>query len=457
MSEPYFYSTNKFSQLKQEVREYRILILSLFIGFFYLVLRYSILDNFLWVLIPPALSLYYIFQINYGWLSNKMDKIILYFLINGLIILVVGLLVGPNKLNIVRIFIHLYLPASLYYISRKYTSFSINNVFRLIRIVWIISILLAVDVLVEYYLIGTDSYLIIPWVREAMRAFIETQKTATTGRALFFNPMIVSSILTSGKAAGIAIAILFSFLVPFALKKKNVNYKNSRPFNDSKISILLVLLMLIACSILLPNFSATVSLFLGLLFIGFYTKRLFRISLLLIPISLFFTFSGLSEVLTKLIILKIFDFNPGTGGTNLQAILEIAPIIDYYKIGNPLTLFFGKAVMSDLYTVSSPAELDLLVYPINYGFPWFIITSMGILVAIKYCHQIVKYVPNGNIEHTLGLSFLGFILVLILSNLHYPHFDDHGISELLFIMLGVLVSLHELTFKTSKPFETKQL
>ena len=81
----------------------------------------------------------------------------------------------------------------------------------------------------------------------------------------------------------------------------------------------------------------------------------------------------------------------------------------------------------------------------------------GNLVALKYCHQIVKYVPNGNIEHTLGLSFLGFILVLILSNLHYPHFDDHGISELLFIMLGVLVSLHELTFKTSKPFETKQL
>ena len=55
------------------------------------------------------------------------------------------------------------------------------------------------------------------------------------------------------------------------------------------------------------------------------------------------------------------------------------------------------------------------------------------------------------------LRSLGFILVLILSNLHYPHFDDHGISELLFIMLGVLVSLHELTFKTSKPFETKQL
>ena len=37
------------------------------------------------------------------------------------------------------------------------------------------------------------------------------------------------------------------------------------------------------------------------------------------------------------------------------------------------------------------------------------------------------------------------------------HFDDHGISELLFIMLGVLVSLHELTFKTSKPFDTNQI
>ena len=87
-----------------------------------------------------------------------------------------------------------------------------------------------------------------------------------------------------------------------------------------------------------------------------------------------------------------------------------------------------------------------MVYPINYGLSWFIITSSGILIALKYCRQIIKYVPKLNIEHTLALSFLGFILVMLLSNLHYPHFDDHGIVELLFIMLGMLSSMHEMTF-----------
>jgi len=297
----------------------------------------------------------------------------------------------------------------------------------------------------------------IPWVKGALKEYIEGQRVMKH-QAIFYNPMMVSSILTNGKGAGVTIALCFSFLLPFALKKRNNNYKKPRPFNDSNNSILLVLFMLITCSILLPNFSATFSILLGILFIGFYTKKLFRISLLLISISLFLIFSGLGEILTELIILKIFDYNASSGGTNLQAILEIAPIIQYYNVDNPFTIIFGKAIVSDLYKVSSPAELDLLVYPINYGFPWFIITSMGILIALKYCHQIIKYVPSVTIEHTLGLSFLGFILVMILSNLHYPHFDDHGICELLFIMLGVLTSLHEMTFnRFQTPLITNQL
>mgnify|MGYP001180348306 CR=1 FL=1 len=433
----------------QETIEYRLLLISMLIGFFYLVLRYTVLNTFMWVLIPPILSLLYIFSNNkYRWLSNKMDKIILYYIINGFIITLIGLLVALNKFNISRVFIHLYLPALLYFISRKYTAFSINNILKLTRIVWIISIFFIIDILIEYYFIGTGSYMMIPWVKEAVREYMAgiEDASALERHYMFFNPIMVSSILTSGKGAGILVAVCFAFLFPFALRKRNNYYKKSELFKNSKISILSVLFMLIACSILLPNFSASLSIFLFLLFIGFYTKFFIKILLLIIIFSLLIVLGGLDEILTNLFIVKIIDYNSSFGGTNLEAILSIVPIFQYYIVDNPLAIIFGKIIIEDLYIVSSPAELDLLVYPINYGLSWFIITSSGILIALKYCRQIIKYVPKLNIEHTLALSFLGFILVMLLSNLHYPHFDDHGIVELLFIMLGMLSSMHEMTF-----------
>ena len=142
----------------------------------------------------------------------------------------------------------------------------------------------------------------------------------------------------------------------------------------------------------------------------------------------------------------MLDYNPENSGTIFDAILNVYPILQYYNVDNPFTIIFGKAIIHDLYVISSPGELDLLVYPINYGLLWFIITLSGIVLSLKYSHQLIKYSDKSNIEYILGLSFLGFIVVMLLSNLHYPHYDDHGIIELLFIMLGVLTSMREMIF-----------
>ena len=357
----------------------------------------------------------------------------------------IGLLVAENKLHISRVFMLFYLPALLYFISRKYTAFSINNILKLTKIVWIISIFFTIDILIEYYLISTGSYTIIPWVNEGVSIHWENTIESGTAVSMFYNPMMISSILVDGKRAGAAVAICFAFLFPFALRKRNNYYKKPELFNNSKVSILPVLLMLITCSILLPNFSATLSIILFLLFIGFYTKNIIKTLLLIIIFSIFLFISGLSEIVTNTFIIKMFTYHPHIDGTILGSVFEIAPIIQYYNVDNPLAIIFGLIIMGDLYIISSPAELDLLVYPINYGLSWFIITSSGILIALKYCRQIIKDVPKLNIEHTLALSFLGFILVMLLSNLHYPHYNDHGIVELLFILLGALSSMHEMT------------
>ena len=333
--------------------EYRLLLISLFIGFFYLVLRYTVLNTFLWVLIPPILSLFYIFSNNeYRWISNKMDKIILYYIINGVIITLIGLLVAENKLHIGRVFILFYLPALLYFISRKYTAFSINNILKLTKIVWIISIFFTIDILIEYYLISTGSHSIIPWVNEGMSRHWETTIESGTAVALFYNPMMISSILVDGKRAGVAVAICFAFLFPFALRKRNNYYKKPELFNNSKVSVLPVLLMLITCSILLPNFSATLSIILFLLFKGFYTKNIIKTLLLIIIFSIFLFISGLGEIVTNTFIIKMFKYHPHLGGTILEAVFEIAPIIQYYNVDNPLAIIFGLIIMGDLYIIS---------------------------------------------------------------------------------------------------------
>ena len=60
----------------QKKIEYRLLLISLVIGFFYLVLRYTVLDTFIWVLIPPILSLLYIFtNDNYNKLKNSVFNV----------------------------------------------------------------------------------------------------------------------------------------------------------------------------------------------------------------------------------------------------------------------------------------------------------------------------------------------------------------------------------------------
>ena len=91
------------------------------------------------------------------------------------------------------------------------------------------------------------------------------------------------------------------------------------------------------------------------------------------------------------------DYNPGVGGTVFDAVFNIATIIQYYNVENPFTIIFGKAILYDLYVISSPGELDLLVYPINYGLLWFIITISGIFISLKYCHQIIKFVHQDQI------------------------------------------------------------
>jgi len=62
--------------MTQETKEYRLLLISLVIGFFYMVLRYTVLDTFLWVLIPPILSLLYILtNDNYNKLKNSVFNV----------------------------------------------------------------------------------------------------------------------------------------------------------------------------------------------------------------------------------------------------------------------------------------------------------------------------------------------------------------------------------------------
>jgi len=369
-------------------------------------------------------------------------------MIYGLIFTLIGIILGPNKLNIIRVFIHLYLPSLLYFISRKYTVFSIINILKMAKIVWIISILFTIDVLIEYYFINIkDSYMMIPWVMEAMKEYTRgiSDVSVLKYHNMFFNPIMLSSILTSGKGAGVTVAICFSFLYPFAFLKRNNTYIESRPFNNIITFVLPVLLMLVTCSILLPNFSATISIFFISIYIGVYKKNITKTIFLIVSFSLVLVLSGLGETLINIYTSKVVTLNVASGRTGLDSTIDIKPLLQYYT-SDPFAIIFGKIIFADLYNIPRAGELGLLLYPINYGLTWFLIIISIVFQSIKYCNRLIKYIPKSKVENILGLSFLGVIIVCIMSNLHYPHFDDHGIVELLFIMLGVLSSLYEMKF-----------
>jgi len=439
--------------MKQKTAEYRLLTLSLFLGFFYLSLRYVVLDTFIWILIPPILALFYMFVItDYRWFSNKMDKIMLCYLINGVIFTVIGIFLAPNKLNITRVFIHLYLPSLLYFISRKYTSVSINNIFKVSNILFAISILFAIDVLIEFYLIDIrGSYEMIPWVKTAVIEYMETidDPNILKQHYMFFNPINLSSILTNGKGAGIVVSLCFCFIFPFALSKRNQYNRDPALFIHNKSFIIIILIILFICSVILPNFSATLSMLIVSLSISIYKRNIFFPALIFFSIAMAIISFGLIDWVRNIVITKMFTDYAIYGGSILNFIIDLNPIINYYS-SNPLEIFFGKIIFYNLYNTAQGGELDLLLYPMNYGLTWFIIVISGIYLAFTYCKRLIKYIPKSNIEQTLGFSFLSFILVMILSNLHYPHYDDHGIIELLFIIIGVLTSFYEMKFYSQK-------
>jgi len=116
-----------------------------------MALRAVLYDSFLWIIICPGFSLFILVQIKLKkFLSSRLDRLIVYYLLYGLFLLLIGLVVSPVKINIVRTFVHMYLPALAYIITRYYLSYSFNNILRFTNIIVVLTSLIILDIFIEY-------------------------------------------------------------------------------------------------------------------------------------------------------------------------------------------------------------------------------------------------------------------------------------------------------------------
>ena len=203
------------------INNFRNIIIGAFLfGLFYRVARSLVFDNFIWIVVFPLVAIWLIYKgVLKTFKFNSLDRIFYYYFLYGIVITIVGLVVSPgNKVN-PDTFLHVYLPAPLYFISRIYYYYRIEKSTELYRWLMIISGILILDIFIEYYVfIITESSESIPWVRHSMKG-AESWGVAIWNYSSqsYDAPTNFMTIFASAKTGGLFVATIFCALLPLAV------------------------------------------------------------------------------------------------------------------------------------------------------------------------------------------------------------------------------------------------
>lgn len=429
--------------------EYFLIKGTLIFSFFYFVLRFLLFDNFLWLIVFPLICFSYILLYSERFTFNgfnSLDKIVYIYILFGFLMTILGLYIS-NKLIIIQVFVHYYLPAIIYFISRKYTSYSLFNFFKVIQVIWLLAVILIIDVLIEGILYKNNLSSLLPWAYLGEKGIV---KYSIEWYGLGFNR--VGSILTSSKTVEMVLASLFCFLFPFSMNYKTFNKHNLKLFinkwNKNRSINIMILFLIPVCSIGILKLSNKTALISILVVLLLYSIRKISIKSLLLTLSVivavaFIYQDFLIDVYTANFITVHYKFGFLGGKTVPEYIFNFPLIIEGYKGHYFFDYIFGKYLASGVsssYPFAFFTELRLFSTPLYFGLIWTsIVITMGILV-VKYCFKLINTRKSSYLSY-LGLSFIGFYLIYFF-DIHYPVFIRHGPIELFFILTGALSSFN---------------
>ena len=187
----------------------------LVLSYNYMALRAVFMDHFVWVVICPAFSLFICMQVKLKkFLKQRLDRLIIYYLIYGAFITAIGLLIGQQKVKIIQNFVHMYLPALAYIIARYYCSFSFQNILKIMNGLVLLAAFLVIDIFIEYYVIENISTSFFPWINLGMRKVADYRISLGNYQNLV-NPIAFLSVMGGSKTVALVIASLFCFLFLF--------------------------------------------------------------------------------------------------------------------------------------------------------------------------------------------------------------------------------------------------
>ena len=429
--------------------EFRIIIAALFIGLFYRVLRSVVFDSYIWILITPAICLYYVYFSRGRYIKkNTLDKIFSYFIVNGFIMTLLGLFISLNKLSIITLFVHIYAPASIYFVAKSYFSQNKESLKDYFNIILVVAMILVIDILVENYLYLNHGLAErIPWIADGMQqSYAWGAIIWDSAKGMHDSPTRFLSILASGKSAGLLVAGLFCLILPLSIEK-SIFYNRggfSRLLHHKYIKYLL-LGGLIQVSFLLPSVANTVSLGLAsAIIIMKSSRKIYGLYILILGLGL--GYLAFWDSIQSLVHQRSNIIN-SYGQNAIDFIFQIKPLVEYYTSTNILAYIFSASVIPTYAPASSLTELDIFLLPIKYGIGWTIIVLSGGYFLLKYSYRLIRF-KNSNAK-IIGLSTLGYCIV-ILTNIHYPKFHIHGNYELMMVVAGALSAFYDKHYSDQK-------
>jgi len=449
---------------RHQKAEFYLIVAGLFAAFFYFVFRALVWDYIIWLGIVPALGFYYAASIWPRFLDyrfNTLDKLLLVYFIYGVAITAFSLLfMGFGKTLVVQLGIHYYAPTILYFLARHYTRNSVPNVMRVTRIFWIIAIVLIVDIAIEFYVTDIlNDPLAIPW----KKAQVENSELFNPERSVLLDdPSTIDlrrwshqdfhapqTIMNGRKPGGMALAMLFAFILPFfAMSLSGLRKVSSgKSWHLNPVTSGAILSALIFWAFVLLNkttLAATVLVFLA----GLIMMRSPRLALWsgLIVVSVGLFYGPLVRTLVKENFFERPHASPtGQPRTRLVHTTDLRPIVSAY-LNTPIDVtFFGHHALPGRYTVEYNSStrvkegLGGLTLPIRLGIGWGIITTAGLITAAAYSLTLTKT----RALKVFGFAFLGLLFIYV-TDLHDPSSIRPGAYEVIMVALGCLSSLREI-------------
>ena len=438
--------------VRTEKFELALLAAALAAAFFYFPLRAVFFDVFAWIIVVPIVAGLYLLTVRRRYSKmrlNALDRIALSYVIYGAFMGVVAVLfLGAAEPQIVRVFVHFYLPVIIYFIARRYTLGSVGNVMNVTKLAWILAAVLLADFFVELYIVEIrESGASIPWVRQEL---VKNIVMMTPDIFEEYNSGRVITILNGLKKPGMAAAALFVLVLPFLYtfgdKHRQGSWFRSWLFNPAVNVVLLGALAFMAFHLQNKTaiLAAALALAIGLLSLRSARSLLFTSAL--IAVGLLFAYGEMSSLVRSQFLTSVEIGEFGNNTTIFAYTVDTQRIVEGYLRSDFYSFIFGVHFAgSDLANATSPraffgiTELRGTGFPIYFGFGWALLVLSAMLVAIRYATRLTRTAQF----KFFGLAFIGLVVVYG-SDLHYPSSLDHGPFELFLMMAGALSSLHEI-------------